>query len=120
MGRILILDDDPLVLQSVDRVLKKQGYLTQVARNAQEAIEKAAQEPFDLVISDIRMPGKNGVEAVREMRKLFDEKVKKDIPIVFITGYAEMSDQLKAEQLGEVILKPFDVDRLIMTVREYL
>src|SRR3989338_2315564 len=120
MGRILILDDDPLVLQSVDRVLKKQGYLTQVARNAQEAIEKAAQEPFDLVISDIRMPGKNGVEAVREMRKLFDEKVKKDIPIVFITGYAEMSDQLKAEQLGEVILKPFDVARLIMTVREYL
>lgn len=118
--KILLIDDDELVLESVAKILKKEGYATVLARDASEAIGKAEKQLFDLIISDIRMPGKNGVEAIREIRKLFNEKVRKDIPIIFITGYAEMGDQLKAEHLGEVILKPFDLDRLVMTVREYL
>lgn len=120
MRRILVIDDDQLVLKSVDKILKQEGYATELAYNAEEAIEKATRDQFDLVISDIRMPGKNGVEAVREIRRLFDEKVKRDIPIIFITGYAEMSDQLKAENMGEVILKPFNLEHLVMTIREYL
>ena len=120
MRKILVIDDDKLVLESVNKVLKREGYETSLAQSADEAINEAQKESFDLVISDIRMPGKNGVEAIREVRKLFDEKVRKDIPIIFITGYAEMSDQLKAENLGEVILKPFDLSRLVMTIREYL
>ena len=120
MKKILVIDDDELVLKSVNKVLIREGYQTSLAQNAQEAIEKAQQEQFDLIISDIRMPGKNGVETIHEIRKLFDEKVRKDIPIIFITAYAGMNDQLKAEYLGEVILKPFDIDQLIMTVREYL
>jgi len=118
--KILVLDDDKLVLASVDKILKKEGYLTELAQSAQEALEKAQAQEFDLVISDIRMPGKNGVEAVREIRRLFDEKMKKDIPIIFITGYAEIGDELKAENIGEIILKPFDLQRLLITVREYL
>ncbi|OGW84441.1 MAG: hypothetical protein A3C35_02820 [Omnitrophica bacterium RIFCSPHIGHO2_02_FULL_46_11] len=120
MRKILVLDDDPLVLKSVEQILKREGYEAEYVQNAQEAIDKAKKESFDLVISDIRMPGKNGVEAVREMRLLFNEKVKKDIPIIFITGFAEMGDQLNAEHLGEVILKPFDLEQLIITIREYL
>jgi len=118
--QILIVDDDKLVLESVNKILRREGYETSLAPNADEAIAKAQNQSFDLVISDIRMPGKNGVETIREIRKLFDEKVKKEIPIIFITGYAEMSDQLKAEHLGEVVLKPFDVDRFLITIREYL
>lgn len=120
MKKILVIDDDRLVLESVSKVLKREGYEACLAQNADEAIDKTRKESFDLVISDIRMPGKNGVEAIREVRKLFDEKIRKDVPIIFITGYAEMSDQLKAENLGEVILKPFDLSRLIMAIREYL
>lgn len=120
MKRILVIDDDKLVLESVNKILKRDGYETSLAHNADEAIGKAQNEFFDLIISDIRMPGKNGVQAIREIRKLFDEKIRKDIPIIFITGYAEMSDQLKAEQLGEVIFKPFDLNHLIVTIREYL
>lgn len=120
MRKILVIDDDKLVLESVNKILKWEGHETVLATNASEALQKAQDNHFDLIISDIRMPGKNGVEAIREIRKLFDEKVRKDIPIIFITGYAEMSDQLKAEQLGEVILKPFDLDHLVVTVREYL
>ena len=120
MRKILVIDDDHLVLESINKVLKREGYETSLTQCAEEAIKKAQEGSFDLVISDIRMPGKNGVEAIREVRKLFDEKIKKDIPIIFITGYAEMGDQLKAEQLGEVILKPFDLDHLVVTIREYL
>jgi len=120
MKHILVIDDDNLVLDTVDRVLKREGYRTTLVQNASQALEQARTRNFDLIISDIRMPGKNGVEAIREIRNLFDEKIRKDIPIVFITGYAEMSDQLNAEQLGEVILKPFDLSRLVITIREYL
>lgn len=120
MRKILVVDDDKLVLESVNKVLKREGYETSLAQSADDAITKAQKESFDLIISDIRMPGKNGVEAIRELRTLFDEKIRKDIPIIFITGYAEMSDQLKAEHLGEVIFKPFDLDRLLITVRDYL
>lgn len=120
MSNILVVDDDKLVRESVNKVLRREGYSTELAENAEEAVRQAGMKKIDLIISDIRMPGKNGVEAIREIRKLFDEKVRKDIPIIFITGYAEMSDQLKAEQLGEVILKPFDLDHLVITVREYL
>ncbi len=120
MKKILVIDDDELVLKSVDKVLKREGYEITLAQNAQEAIEKAQKEQFDIIISDIRMPGKNGVETIREIRNLFDKEVRKNIPIIFITAYAEMNDQLKAEHLGEVILKPFDINQLIMTIREYL
>lgn len=118
--KILVIDDDKLVRQSVERVLKMNGYQVLLAENANDALLKAENESFDLIISDIRMPGKNGVEAAHEIRRLFDEKTRKDIPIIFITGFADESQALDAEKLGEVILKPFDVERLIVTVREYL
>ena len=115
-----MIDDDPLVRASVEKVLKLEGYGSIAAQGALEAIQKCKAEAFDLVISDIRMPGMNGVEAVREIRKLLNEHARKDIPIIFITGFAELGDQLKAEHLGEVVLKPFDLNRLLMTIREYL
>jgi CheY-like chemotaxis protein len=118
--RILVVDDDLLVRQSVKKILDREGYDAVLVENADEGLEKAGSEVFDLILSDIRMPDKNGVEAAKELRRLFREKAKKDIPIIFITGYAEASVELKAENLGEVILKPFDVDRLLMTIREYL
>ncbi len=118
--RILVIDDDLLVRQSIMKVLLREGYEVVLAENADEGLKKAGSESFDLVLSDIRMPGKNGVEAAKELKRLFNEKAKKDIPLIFVTGYAEASVELKAEHLGEVILKPFDLDRLLMTIREYL
>lgn len=118
--KILVIDDDELVVKTLRRLLVSQGYEADAANSAAEALNKISVSDFDLIISDIRMPGKNGVETAHEVKKLFSEKAKKDIPVVFITGFAEMGDQLKAEQLGEVILKPFDLDRIMMTIRDYL
>lgn len=118
--RILVIDDDKLVRESVRKVLEMEGYASVCTKDAFEALEKIREVDFDLIVSDIRMPGMNGVEAVREIRRMFNESSKKQIPIVFITGYAETSTELDAEKLGEVILKPFDLTRLAMTIREYL
>lgn len=115
-----MVDDDPLVRKSVEKVLTHEGYASDFAKNAYEALIKVGEQEFDLIISDIRMPGKNGVEAVREIRRRFKEKLARDIPIIFITGYAELIDELSAEVHGEVILKPFDLDHLLITIREYL
>ena len=118
--RILIVDDDELVRTTVQRALHRAGYDTDLAKDAAEAIGKVKRERYDLILSDIRMPGKNGVETMGEVRDFYARNGVKDIPIIFITGYAEMGLELIAEQHGEGIPKPFDLDRLLITIREYL
>ncbi|OGX10718.1 MAG: hypothetical protein A2351_02755 [Omnitrophica bacterium RIFOXYB12_FULL_50_7] len=118
--KILILDDDPLVLRSIEMVLKRNRYNCVCASTGEEAIERAQALDLDLIISDIRMSGKNGVEAMSEIRSMFKKDGKKDIPIIFITGYSHDAVLMNAEGVGEIILKPFDLDRFLMTVREYL
>lgn len=118
--KILVLDDDPLVLRSIEMALKRDRYNTVCSSNAEEAIEKAQAQDFDLIISDIRMSGKNGVEAMNEIRAMFKKDGKKDIPIIFITGFSHDAVLMNAEGIGEIILKPFDLNRFLMTVREYL
>ncbi len=118
--RILVIDDDDLVRKSIQKLLHIEGYESVCVKDAREALEKLRALDFDLIISDIRMPGMNGVEAIKEARRIFDENSKNQLPIIFITGYADSSLELNAEKLGEVILKPFDLTRLVMTIREYL
>ncbi len=118
--KILVIDDDELVLKTMKNLLLKTGYKVTCASNAENAFNEIKKQEFDLIVSDIRMPGKNGVEAIREIRNIVSKHSPRDIPIIFITGYAEAVDELKAELLGEVILKPFDLEHLLMTIRDYL
>lgn len=118
--KILVIDDEELVRKSVEIALRKSGYDVTLALSVAVAVEIISKNRFDLIISDIRMPGKNGVEGIREMRKIFDEHGIGDIPVIFITGYASMGDELNAEGLGEVVLKPFDLEQLLVRIREYL
>ena len=118
--KILVIDDDDLVRKSVQNILSKAGYNVTCAADADKALKAIKQQEFDLIVSDIRMPGKNGVETIREIRGIVSDHSPRDIPIIFITGYAESSEEFKAELLGEVILKPFDLEHLLITVREYL
>jgi len=118
--RILLVEDDPLVLRTLQAVLKRERYKCDAYLKPEDAIAAARDGKFDLIISDIRMPGKNGVEAMKSIKEKFKNSSKKDVPIVFITGYADDAVLLNAEGLGEVVLKPFDLDRFLMTIREYL
>ena len=118
--KILLVDDDPLVLKTTAKLLEKEGYQVLPVNGSAAAMEAIGTNEFDLILSDIRMPGKNGVEAANEIQETLLAAGKRDLPIVFITGYAEFGVQLKANFVGEVLYKPVDNDRLLATIRDYL
>lgn len=120
--QVLVIDDDPLVLRSVTKFLKSQGYGVEIAKNAEEAIEKAGQWSFDLVITDIRMPGLNGIETIKEIRKINTEHNRKPVPEIIITGYMDPAAEKEAQDLGvsDYLYKPFVISEFIKTVQEKL
>ena len=118
--KILLIDDDPLVLKSFTKLLKSEGYDVMPSSSYDEAVTVIQEQQFDLVLSDIRMPGKNGVETVSDIQSRLVKAGKKDLPIIFITGYAEFGAELHANFLGEVLHKPVDNDRLLTAIRDYL
>ena len=118
--RILLIDDDPLVLRSFTKLLKSVGYDVMPSSSYDQAMTMIQEQQFDLVLSDIRMPGTNGVETVSEIQSRLVKAGKKDLPIIFITGYAEFGSKLHANFLGEVLHKPVDNNRLHTAIRDYL
>jgi|SRR3989338_2963756 len=118
---ILLIDDDPLVLQSISKLLTKQGYAVRKAANAIEAVSLAARFEFDLVISDIRMPGDNGVVAIQKIKEIYSAKAI-GCGYILITGYAEEDTPEHAIKLGinKFIFKPFDNDVILNCIHEEL
>lgn len=115
--KILVMDDDPLVLRTLTKLFNKEGYSVVTAQGGKEALEKITETDFDLVISDIKMAGIDGVETATAIKSYFNKRDKPEIPIVFITGYADIADQKHAQELGEVLIKPFDNEELLENVR---
>jgi len=95
LHKVLVVDDDPVVGSSFNRVLTRKGYEVITARNAHEALERLRKDEYDLVYTDIKMPGMNGLELA--------EKVKERrpwTPVVIVTGYGTESDERRAMQAG--------------------
>jgi CheY-like chemotaxis protein/glycine cleavage system H lipoate-binding protein len=109
-GKILVLDDDPVVTLSCKRILGAEGYNIITADKGEDAIKKVSQEEFDLLISDIRLPDTNGITVLRES-KIIQPK----LDVVIITGYPTLEDAKESVKLGafEFIEKPFTPDFMI-------
>lgn len=112
--RILVIDDEELIVRSLKKLLEKNGFDVFIAKNGQDALAMAEEEDFDLIIADVRMPGINGVETVQSMPK--------KIPTIFITGYADEEIKRRAKTLKPIayIYKPFDIEELVDKVKEVL
>lgn len=119
---ILVIDDDPLVLKTIRKLLDKAGYVVETAKTAREGLEKGKNYDFDLIICDVRMPEINGIELITEVREFRKGKNKTEIPVIFITGYASEEAPIQAIKLGaeDYILKPFDIDKLLAAVNNIL
>lgn len=117
--RILLIDDDQLVIQTLERLLTLKGYEVVCAQNAVEAISQVAVKDFDLVISDIRMPGDNGVTVVEKIKNMYDER-KARCGFIFISGYTEEDTPAHAIRLGvnKFLFKPFDNEEFLKNIVE--
>jgi CheY-like chemotaxis protein len=119
-GRILIIDDEEDIRAMIQHMLNRQGYETAVAREGSEALKLQRQAPADLIITDLMMPGQEGLETIMEIRRLF--------PLTKIIamsggGHGGVLDFLPiAAQLGasRTMAKPFTNDQLLTAVREVL
>jgi two-component system cell cycle sensor histidine kinase/response regulator CckA len=117
--RILLVDDEPQVRESVKRLLVGQGYTVVEASNANDAIRiyDAAESEIDLVLTDVTMPGMSGYDLAEHLRTRAP-----DLPIVFMSGYAENplgSGAVGGSRTG-YIQKPFQVEILVERLREVL
>ena len=93
--KILVVDDDPVVAKSFDRVLAGKGYAVISAANGEEALRKLNAETYDVVFTDIKMPGMSGIEVA--------ERVKKSqpwLPVVIVTGFGSTENEARAEAAG--------------------
>ncbi|MFH1413561.1 MAG: response regulator [Candidatus Omnitrophota bacterium] len=113
--RILVVDDDKLVLMTLKRLLRMEGYNVTTALSGAAALRHIDEEDFDLNIVDVKMPQMNGIETVKEIRKHLTEKKKNPIPEVFITAYAKEEIYKEALLLDAAgyMQKPFDLKALL-------
>ena len=122
MKKILVIDDDGLVLKSVVKLLNSRGYEAVGYKNGSEAIKVFSAGQFDLVVCDIRMPEQSGLSVMKEIRDIEKKTNRPQTPFIVITGYASEDAPLGAMELGAVgyILKPFDYDHFFETVQKAL
>jgi phosphate regulon transcriptional regulator PhoB len=114
--RILIVDDEPPIIDVLEYNLKKANYEVVVARDGQEALEKARHQRPDLVILDLMLPKLDGLEVCRALRH------DSDLPIIMLTARDEEVDRVVGLELGadDYVVKPFSVRELVARVKTVL
>lgn len=119
---ILLVDDDPLVLKTLSRFLVSRNFRVEAAQSGEEALEKAGKFNFDLLITDMKMPGIDGIGTIKGIRQIRSKGNKPPIPEIIITGYIDTKAQTEAESLGitDYLYKPFIISDFIQTVKEKL
>jgi len=115
--KVLVVDDDPVVGKSFDRVLTGKGYAVITASNGDEALSKLRSENYDVVFTDIRMPGMSGLEVAERVRES-----QPWLPVVIITGYGTDANEAQAKQAGvsSFLRKPLSPEMIEGSAREAL
>jgi DNA-binding NtrC family response regulator len=115
--KILIVDDEQVVLDSCRKILESEGYDVFLSSSAVEALEAMKTDGFSLILIDVKMPGRDGMYLIGELNKHWPR-----IQVVVMSGYHTNQTIEKAKQMGAVsfINKPFTPDELINSVREAL
>ncbi|OFW01882.1 MAG: hypothetical protein A3I61_02510 [Acidobacteria bacterium RIFCSPLOWO2_02_FULL_68_18] len=116
-ARILVVDDEPSMREMLRIVLRRDGYAVVAVASGKEAIERLQAEPFDLLLSDIRMPDTSGVEVLRAAKR-----IDANLVAFMMTAFASTESAVEAMRLGasDYFTKPFSMDELRLKVRQHL
>lgn len=117
MANILVVDDEQSYRQLLSLVFQEEGHSIRTAMNGREALQMLAEEPAEVVVSDVKMPDMDGIELLRSLRT-----TQPDIGVVLMTAFASVETARDAFKLGadDFIQKPFDVEELKLIVRKTL
>jgi DNA-binding response OmpR family regulator len=113
--KILVVDDEETVCQSINKILSRKGYTVEKALSADEAVKKMSEKNYNLIITDLMMPKTSGIELVQIIKDHYPE-----LEVVMITGYASIESAVKATKLGvaSYLPKPFTPDELTKITEE--
>jgi DNA-binding NtrC family response regulator len=116
-AKILVVDDEKTIRESVSLVLNDEGHETSLAASGKEALDLLSSEDYDILITDLKMPGMDGMELVKRTFDLCPQT-----SVIIITAHASVESAIEALRMGafDYILKPFDFDDLILKVRRLL
>lgn len=112
-ARILLIEDDPGASRSLQRLLQAEGYQVAITENGQEGIDQARADPPDVVITDWRLPGADGITVVQEIHRALPQ-----LPIILITAHGSTDTAIEATKHGafEYLVKPLDMEELLEAV----
>jgi EAL domain-containing protein (putative c-di-GMP-specific phosphodiesterase class I)/CheY-like chemotaxis protein len=112
--RVLVVDDDPSILRASEAVLKRQGWIVETARDGLDARKRLQNGAFDVVVSDVNMPGYGGLEFLRNVRER-----DLDVPVVLVTGKPAVDSSIRAVEYGafRYLIKPVPNDTLVEVIR---
>ncbi len=114
MAKILIIDDEKAIRNTLREILEYEGYQIEEASNGEEGIQKIESDDFDMVLCDVKMPKMDGMAVLNKVKEI-DE----DLPIVMISGHGNVEMAVEATKKGayDFIVKPPDLNKLLITVR---
>ncbi|QSQ20115.1 sigma-54-dependent Fis family transcriptional regulator [Pyxidicoccus parkwayensis] len=116
-GNVLLVDDDPAVAKVLGALLTQAGLTTHTARDGQEALSLLGRKPIDVVVSDVRMPGMDGMQLLGEVSRSWP-----DVPVILLTAHGTVPLAVEAMKAGaaDFVLKPFDREEILFTIRKAL
>lgn len=114
---ILIVDDEEGLREGLSKLLKEEGYAVLAAETGEEALDILRQSRIDLVLTDMRMPGMDGLELLKKIRERH-----RDVGVIILTGYGHIESYIEAMNFGaiEYVSKPFKVNELKFIINKVL
>jgi len=113
-ARILLIDDDPGIVETLSRVMSDEGYDVTVEKRGDDGFARAAKDAFNAVVTDLKMPGLGGLELVRQLHS-----ARPRLPIILITAFGTTQTAIEATKFGayDYLLKPFEIPQLLDLIR---
>lgn len=122
MAKILIIDDERAIRNTLKEILEFEGYTVEVAENGRAGLDRALTGAYDLIFTDIKMPEMDGMEFMAKYREGMAQQNSEEAPVVVITGHGSVDAAVEALKGGafDFIQKPLDLNRLLLTTKHAL